>query len=433
MIIHINKKEISVFISIFLLLLYSFTKAGIHELIYKSSIICYLSFLIALLCMLRVTGVRKNPINSYLKLWFFLCVLVLLINRNQNFANGEFEDGIAFVFIFLYFLLAVETTKWHKYFWNIMLIWGLIHAFFTIVEYLIPGFYMSIIFPIMPSYAQIHLSAVFKMGYMPGIAAHYSTNGMYLAVAFIPAFVRLLLQKRKSLIQLAALMIIAAGLLLTGKRGVLIFSVFGILISYYVYNSDKPLGRIGKMVVLLVFGTVVFMVGSQFIPGLANFIDRFQKTAAQGDITLGRLSQFAMAFQQISRNPLLGSGWDSFKYDYRALFGTLLNVHNVFIQLIAENGVIGAFPFFAFFTLAFRRAVKRLRLIRRNRSAQEGEELALMMSVAAQAFFLLYCLTGNPLYDQQVLFPYICSVAMGEYYIEADKRTYSVEYMEGNT
>ena len=41
----------------------------------------------------------------------------------------------------------------------------------------------------------------------------------------------------------------------------------------------------------------------------------------------------------------------------------------------------------------------------------------LSISVAEQTLFLLYCLTGNPLYDPQALFPYACSVAAGEYCI----------------
>ena len=46
-----------------------------------------------------------------------------------------------------------------------------------------------------------------------------------------------------------------------------------------------------------------------------------------------------------------------------------------------------------------------------------GTALALTLSISMQTMFLLYCLTGNPLYDSQMLIPYLCSCAMGEYYI----------------
>lgn len=67
---------------------------------------------------------------------------------------------------------------------------------------------MSQIFPLMPSYAEMHLRSVFKLGYMPGLAVHYSTNGMYLAVGLIISGISLLFSKVHKELELLYLLLL---------------------------------------------------------------------------------------------------------------------------------------------------------------------------------------------------------------------------------
>ena len=171
------------------------------------------------------------------------------------------------------------------------------------------------------------------------------------------------------------------------------------------------------MFMLILGGVVLFIIGCQFVPELANFVIRFQQTAEAGDITLGRLDNSVVAIELFKKNALFGIGWDAFKYYYQGIYGTLLNVHNVYVQVLAENGLFGAVPFYAFFIISFVRAVKYLYVLRKSRIKSSERDLFLAISIAMQVLFLLYCLTGNPLYDQQIFYPYICAIASGEYYI----------------
>lgn len=40
---------------------------------------------------------------------------------------------------------------------------------------------------------------------------------------------------------------------------------------YYLYNSDKPLSRLGKIIVLAIAVIVLFTIGSTFIPSLSIY------------------------------------------------------------------------------------------------------------------------------------------------------------------
>mgnify|MGYP004501953557 CR=1 FL=1 len=416
----IRKSTICEWLMLFLIFTYSFTKAGIHNYIYLNSIISYISFALIAVLACRVGAIPSLQRFSYLDIFLLLSCLILVLNRNNNFSHGEYEDGLSFITIAFFFVVVRSYNSWHRFIIPVMSLWVIIHTVVTILEYALPGFYMNNIFPLMPSYAEMHLRSVFKMGYMPGLAVHYSTNGMYLGVGLIVASTILFfsLGKRKKGLLVGYVILVAIALLLTGKRALVIFPVAAIIVAYYLYNSDKPIGRIGKLVLLLVVVVVAFVIGSNFIPSLSNFINRFAETSAAGDVSLGRLEQSAIALGIFKKNIIFGSGWDSFKYLYKAQFGSLLNVHNIYIQLLCENGIIGAVPFYCFFVYALSRTVNSLVYLRKNNPGENtAAELYLCFSISMQIFFLLYGMTGNPLYDQQVFYPYIVCVAAGEFYV----------------
>lgn len=416
----VKKSDIIAFILLFSIFMYSFTKAGIHNYIYPNTIVCYISFLIIILSEAALGSFSSFRKYTFLDGMIILCMLIIVCNRNNNFANGEFEDGLSFVAIALFFLFVRRNNSWHKFIMPVIGFWVAIHTIVTLLEYSIPGFYMEKIFPLMPSYAAMHLKSVFKLGYMPGLAVHYSTNGMYLADGLIVTGIALIFsaQNKKRATKVLKVAVVAIALLLTGKRALIIFPAFALVVVYYLYNSDKPFSRIGKIIVLALVVVVIFSIASAYIPSLSNFIFRFIETSEAGDISLGRLMQSTMGLNIFSHNLLFGTGWDSFKYIYRAQFGTLLNVHNIYVQLLCENGILGAAPFFLFFIIAMYRAAKSLIYLRKYHTGKfRDAEFYIGFSVAMQCFFLLYGITGNPLYDQQVFYPYIVSITAGEYYI----------------
>lgn len=419
MILRIKKTDIRAFALIFLIFTYSFTKAGIHNYIYPNSIICYLSFVLIIVIASRIGTTSSLRKCTLLESLLLLCSFILICNRNYNFANGKFEDGLSFIAITLFFVFVRTYNSWHKFVIPVMAFWVAVHTIVTLMEYAIPGFYMEKVFPLMPDYAEMHLRSVFKLGYMPGLAVHYSTNGMYLGIGLIVAGIALLFSshKKRKKINILYVIIVAIALLLTGKRASIIFSTVSLVMVYYIYNSNKPLNRFGKLFLLAIVVMIAFYIGSVFIPSLSNFIDRFIETSEAGDVSLGRIKQSAIALNIFFKNWILGGGWDSFKYLYKAQFGILLNVHNIYIQLLCENGVLGAMPFFAFFIVAMYRAIKSLIYLRKHQTGKyPTAEMYLGFSIAMQSFFLLYGITGNPLYDQQVFYPYIVTVAAGEFY-----------------
>jgi O-antigen ligase len=223
--------------------------------------------------------------------------------------------------------------------------------------------------------------------------------------------------KKKRICHLVWLIAAIIALLLTGKRGHIIFTAAALVFLFYFYMSNHKRGRIIKILFALSLVIMLVFVVSMFVPYILLFLERFVEQAQLGDITSGRVYLQELALQMFNKSRLFGIGWDGFKYKYLgsiSIDAVMLNVHNVYIQLLTECGIVGALPFYVFFLSNGFKAVQSLvKMVKRP--DEEKSILVLrnvMFAVFVELFFLMYCLTGNPLYDEQTLILYIvgCSI-----------------------
>lgn len=419
-------------ISIFIMLLfttYSFTSGGIIKYIFPNAICIAVVFVLIATGVFYLSSFQFRFKNKILAIQIVLCITIILVNRNANFMNSVFVNDFAIITAFVFLLFSVQSNDWHKYFIIFSCIWTVIHAVITLMECFIPGLYMNYILPLFEgtAYYDILISG-FNMGIMPGITMNPTSNGIYLSVGLTILSIICLTErkKKKSVFVLIVLIALTAfALLLTGKRALIIFSPLGIFTAYLIYNFDKPIKRVViKIVSAILVILAIFFVSSKYVPELNIFINRFVETFVRGDVSAGRYQLYSVAFHLFKNNPLIGIGWDAYKYYYLSNYLVLKNTHNVYLQLLAENGVIGAIPFYTLFFVSYARAIREMiKYCRCKKSIRDHSiDLGLCFSVGMQTLFLLYSMTENPLYDAQMLFPYVCCVSIGEYYIAELKR-----------
>lgn len=144
-------------------------------------------------------------------------------------------------------------------------------------------------------------------------------------------------------------------LLLTQSRGGLLTFVAILLVHAYLSARDRK-ARIKRVALVLSVCLLAGAVAGFFFHRLGE-IDEFT--------TVSRLAIWGGAFTVFARSPLLGIGFGNL----RGLMGGLLNLpdgwtgdaHNLYLELLAETGVIGFFVFGVLIVLALRTALKRLR------------------------------------------------------------------------
>lgn len=397
-------------VALFLVCLYAYSRNLFP--VWMEAGIFLLAFGMIGICLL---GGRKLELSKVCMLYMATFIFVLM--NNANLKNMEFRNIVEYLLIFLLFLSLRKENRWVDSLVSLLIFFGMIHAVATIALYFTPNFYRQNVVMLFDVSQQRELLSQYNHGWMPGIAPHYSTNGIYLGVGLGAAFVKAVEKKRRGkTFSYIALVVIFLALLMTGKRAHTLFGAAACCAVVVFHLDRKSILKAIKFILSIILILLAVYWISRYIPAVANVIDRFIQTSSAGDVTMGRGRLWSVAIALWKEHPIFGIGWDGFKYLAPALVGFFLNVHNVYIQLLCETGLIGAGVFYAFFMVAFLHSAKVIREFSTSlKTISYQEKLAASFCIYMQVFFLLYCVTGNPLYDAPVLFPYIFSCAITEY------------------
>ena len=371
--------------------------------------------LLALLVLCPLLGRQYFRLNA-VQFVTYIFMVFFIIRNNAQLKSTSVSTVILMVSLLTLILIAqYHNAEWIDIFMTLCKLFYLFYAVYTILEkFFVPLFLLSL--KLFPSSMET-LYTQYARGCMPGLTNHYSTNGMLLGVGIVVFGCEFIY--RKDLKNLILFLIMVVALLLTGKRSDILFTAAGVYLAYYCYMSNKKHSRLVNTIGIIILVGIALLVIVNFVPSLATFVTRFEDTAESGDVTLGRTKMWAIAVDYFKQNPIIGLGWGRFSavnlHEWKA--------HNIYLQLLAETGILGFVVFAFFFISTLINGWQYLKWIRINGKTMDGnEELHMMFSIAMQIFFLLYGITGNPLYDKETYVPYYMACAITSYYVNNRRR-----------
>ena len=349
--------------------------------------------------------------------WGIIPVIILYIvfchnNIYQQLGNIRFTQYSICMGIVL--VSAVSDSDWPETFLKVIAGIGFVHAVSTIALRFLPGVYYGVIAPLYPSnYSR--LVEWYAEGCMPGLAHHYSFNGIYLTVGLYASVALAMKYFDKYRIKVFIFpLIFMVALLLTGKRAHLFFSLIVLYAFYYLYLSNdkrtRALKMIGIALIVLFIGAVVVL----YAPSLSTAFVRLKDSLEDGDVTNNRTYFWALAYMLFLEHPIFGIGWGQFLDYSELMLNYRANVHNNFLQLLCETGVIGFSVYMLWIVFYFIRSIWILVKIRKNNN-DVREIVYIAFSFMYQLFFIMYCFTGNPLCEKDTFIPYFLSCAIVNY------------------
>ena len=169
--------------------------------------------------------------------------------------------------------------------------------------------------------------------------------------------------------------------ILTSKRGVAVALLIALVMTYMIWKRVSAKTMV-KMILLIVACAIVLFLVSQQNAIVRVFIERFD--SADGDITTGRSEIWKRAIEAF-RNAIFGMGTVS---DYTVYDAGL---HNIYLQLFYDHGVIGALVYVMFFLYNLVGAIRRRE----------------PMSIYVQLLMLVYGMSGNPIYSNSFFIIYV--------------------------
>lgn len=203
----------------------------------------------------------------------------------------------------------------------------------------------------------------------------------------------------------------AYGVLLTVKRGLLIGAGIAVFVSFIVYKkaNKAPIWRICLAAILAIF--IIWIIFSNMEVTqvmIARFVDN-DNPLTYRDVIYGNI------FEKFWSSPLFGTGTAS----AFSLLG--IGGHNIYLTVLMENGILGFIVFISVLGYSFFSTVQ---LILKFGAYEYHQRIPfLLFSLYIQVFFLVYGMSGNPLYDNYILYFYLFSIFIvknSEYHFEKE-------------
>lgn len=356
-------------------------------------------------------------------LWLIALGVPIMSRVFRTYDGNGIKETLGFTTFYLcstiYALSCVRNRKLMKASFKIISVYSVILVFCTILFRYTPQLYMEHILVLFNR--QEDLAKGYLSGNMSGLTSHYSTNAIYMALAVILTVCSMIVNRKNSgnkrkVLLYFTFVTASAALLMTGKRGQLIFTIVAAAAGYYFYMSDRTKGRIFRVFSILILSLLISYAGYLLIPDIFSSVTRMINKMDSVDVTTGRARLWTMALEYFKNYPLAGIGFKQF------LRITELDVHNIYLQFLCETGIAGTIIYMVALTYTLKVNFKNLISARKFHLYENCEdEFFLLFSFMYQVFFLTYGITGNPFYDLPTLFPYMFSVGITLYYKKENK------------
>lgn len=346
---------------------------------------------------------KKISINKTSFLWivFIIACVISLINSKSIVSSLEIISLITMAVI-IKILYENVDIDWKDKCINIMYFFSLIHLVFTILQLILPTFIQSINSLILsPTNQAMNINLLNRGGYA-GITGQTSLNAFYISIFILITVCRILLKKGNIIINFTLLFLGILGLFLTAKRGFLLF-VISIMAIIYLYISFKDKKHTIINITILLMSILLINIVITKIPEAKAVFDKIEVLEDYGDLSNGRNFLWSGSMDLFKKSKIFGVGIgtvSTYLGDY---------THNVYIQLLAETGIIGCISYAIALIGSLYITLKQLR---NKKYLKSKNYYYSSISLCLQLLFILYSFTGNPLYGQIFLVPYFIGASM---------------------
>lgn len=350
---------------------------------FSSTVFLYISF--ALFAVWLIVGSKV-----YLSVQMLLMGLVTLVSVLGTFYTNNSEKGnreailTAVTLLFLVVLaqdgILLYRLKKLIYFFSVIVLIG------VMLQFLIGDTMNTVLRSLLraDSYEHLMWSYTVDKAYA-GFSAYTVDAAYFCATLFGFVFFEKILQKsvtgRKKIVYYAVMILSIFCIFLTSKRGIAVALLIALIVTYLAWEKVSAKTIIGIIILISLCGAILYVLYDQNAIVHA-FFQRFD--LADGDLTTGRGDIWKEALDGL-QNDIFGMGTGS---AYR-IYDT--GLHNIYLQLFYDHGIVGAGIYIVFFLYNLRLAIKRKE----------------PMQIYIQMLMLVYGMSGNPIYSNSFFIVYV--------------------------
>lgn len=361
----------------------------------------------------------------YLILSLNLTVLILIGKTNAS--------SITFVMsIVLSAVVAVigdiRRTEVKKAYW-ILAVFSILIAFYVVAVKIYPPLYNNGTSLIISEASRAVNEDLMKQGYGVSLGGNIVFIDYILILCGLLTFNIIMAYKkalRYKLLYWACLAICAVGMLFVNRKSELLSYLAALFCCYRMQMrgntriEKKKITRIALIIIALAALGLVYLGVSGYLGRYVKFFQQLsgnvdpEDTEMTGDLTSSRSILWVMAFSLFREHPILGIGWGHFHDHLPELLSHLDNVHNNYLQLLCETGIVGFLLIMVPLILVL---IETVRLIGANRRRSNREPMLTALNITSfgmQIAFLVLSFLDPCIYKMLFWAIYAIAVMMAD-------------------
>lgn len=274
----------------------------------------------------------------------------------------------------------------------------------TIISIVIPQIYTGIILKLLPNKIKNEALYFYRPTVSAGITNQTGLNASFSVIGLAIAFSKFCEKRNKQ--KFFQIIFFLLAILFTAKRGQFVFSI--IVMTAIFFSICKNKFKCFLEIVLI--ATIIFICFFIIFPNVINNMGGRIFRDDNSDVSSGRILLWLKAMSLFQEKPLLGWGFGYFSH-LVVIRNTAMNVHNTYLQVLCETGIIG---FILFIGMLFVNIIKSNKLLKKILRKNKKIPHEIIFSIFIQFFFILFSLVENPLNDLGIFSLYFFSVCLVE-------------------
>jgi len=305
-------------------------------------------------------------------------------------AEGR-REAILFAFFMVVFWLSLTNPALVITFSKWIFIFSVIIVLSSIVHYLAPLWFNVLMKQILreDAYRQLMWSYSVDSAFA-GLSAYTPNTTFSAAIVFGNAFLHILNKHdspiiKSKLINGILLVLSVFSIIICSKRGIFVATFVALFVlMFYLYRRKNFLV---KFLGVAVFASIVLLILYNTNESVFVFLNRF----VGDNITTGRDAIYEALMSNFDVIDLMIGHGTAATYELAQK-----GAHNIYFQILYDHGILFSIPYFALF-------LYNIYLAFRNKCP---------LSIFVQTMFLVYGLSGNPLYSNMFMMIYIYHVLL---------------------
>ncbi|WP_430832922.1 O-antigen ligase family protein [Erysipelothrix rhusiopathiae] len=390
---------------------------------------------IVLLCIIlkNLGKYNRQNLNVFHYSYFFLSIIILLnFIRPDAYHDKESYSYIVIMIIsFGFFIFSKIDIKDVKKSLSVFLGTSIVFSILILFFQIFKNAYWTIIYPFLSLTAQELAKRYFFRGYSIsfGGVAYTSYIIIFGLIVLLAYTIYGDFEKKEKWTLYTMIAVLTLTLFLLGRRGELLAFVLALII-YYIFRAKEGLKLKRTAIVISVLFTI-FVLVVIMLPLLLKikFLHRYTMTLnallnganITGGVTSGRAELYEKAFTLFKENKLFGVGWGSFaKHGYLVLgkpAGTIRNVHNIVLQLLAETGLVGFVAIISPLSYTYYKTSNLLNVLNSTEGFEDSKndlKIIISISIIMQSFVLIVSLI-DPINFKNIFLDSICDTKYAKY------------------